>query len=296
MSRWNFFYVRAHRRVAVSLVVILLLLLQTFLGALVLFDHEEEQLSFEVVRAGHAEGQNSIQRLDSVLSYSLYGSSKRYTDGAIANSKLYRMIYPGWDMLVYHDNSVPANVLTSLLGNGVMLINMTGSKLAKSTWRFTAASDHHVLRVCSRDSDSRLSAREKAAVDEWIQSSKKFHVMRDHPSHSRRQHPMCAGMWCAVGDAIRDMTDRLYQHNLTDEYFQDQDFLSQVVWPFARESVLQHDSFSCDQYDGAIPFPTPRDGLEHVGSVYIDGKMRQEDVDVLKQATVPAACAKIRRD
>jgi len=92
------------------------------------------------------------------------------------------------------------------------------------------------------------------------------------------------------------MTDRLYQHNLTDEYFQDQDFLSQVVWPFARESVLQHDSFSCDKYDGAIPFPTPRDGLEHVGSVYIDGKMRQEDVDVLKQATVPAACAKIRRD
>ena len=89
MSRWNFLYVRAHGRVAVSLVVILLLLLQTFLGALVLFDHKEEQLSFEVVRAGHAEGQNSIQRLDSVLSYSLYGSSKRYTDGAIANSKLY---------------------------------------------------------------------------------------------------------------------------------------------------------------------------------------------------------------
>ena len=39
-------------------------------------------------------------------------------------------------------------------------------------------------RYLMRNLDSRLSIREKLAVDEWVSSGKRFHVMRDHPSHS----------------------------------------------------------------------------------------------------------------
>ena len=35
----------------------------------------------------------------------------------------------------------------------------------------------------SRDLDSRLNSRERAAVEEWLQSDKDFHFMRDHPQH-----------------------------------------------------------------------------------------------------------------
>jgi hypothetical protein len=35
----------------------------------------------------------------------------------------------------------------------------------------------------SRDLDSRLNAREISAVNEWIDSDKDFHFMRDHPYH-----------------------------------------------------------------------------------------------------------------
>ena len=44
----------------------------------------------------------------------------------------------------------------------------------------------------SKDLDYRLSLRETAAVQEWLDSNMIFHVMRDHPLH-RMKVP--AGMW-----------------------------------------------------------------------------------------------------
>jgi hypothetical protein len=48
----------------------------------------------------------------------------------------------------------------------------------------------------------------------------------------------------------------------------------------AESSVFQHDSFSRGQYGIDNSFPTTRVGFEHVGSVFINNKMRQSDVDV----------------
>ena len=38
--------------------------------------------------------------------------------------------------------------------------------------------------MVSRDLDSRITAREAAAVADWLASDKAFHFMRDHPAHS----------------------------------------------------------------------------------------------------------------
>ena len=35
----------------------------------------------------------------------------------------------------------------------------------------------------SRDLDSRVNSRERAAVGEWLNSTEDFHFMRDHPLH-----------------------------------------------------------------------------------------------------------------
>ena len=94
------------------------------------------------------------------------------------------------------------------------------------TWRFTAASDSDVDRFCSRDIDGRLTAREAAAVREWVASGKRFHVMRDHPSHSN--YAMSGGMFCATKEGIPNMTDLLKQNNPGGEYIADMDFLNKV--------------------------------------------------------------------
>lgn len=162
---------------------------------------------------------------------------------------------------------------------------MTGSSInSKMSWRFLVAADTDVERYVVRDIDSRLSLREKAAVDEWIESQKKFHVMRDHPSHSH--YNMSGGMWGGTRDALPNINSLLIQRPMSNVYIEDMNFLDSVVWNIAQQSVLQHDSFSCGKFGVDHPFPRKRVGFEHVGSVYIDGKMRQIDVDILKNETL----------
>ena len=156
------------------------------------------------------------------------------------------------------------------------------------SWRFTAGLENDVLRFCSRDIDARLSRREKLAVDAWLKSGKMFHVMRDHPSHSK--FPMSGGMWCASKEAIPLIREHLPEISSSDYYLSDMDWLNSKLWITASKNVLQHDSFSCQEFGGGFPFPSARIGWEHVGSVYIDGKMREGDVKILSNTQQPPEC------
>ena len=151
-------------------------------------------------------------------------------------------------------------------------------------------------RFCCRDIDSRLSVRERVAVLEWEQSGMPFHVMRDHPSHVN--YAMSGGMWCAMcggsdpGAKLKGaMSSLLQKFAPSVAYLQDMDFLNSEIWPIALENgVMQHDSFGCRIWQGSKPFKTQRQDWEHVGSVFVDGKMRQGDVDLLKGGGSEVIC------
>lgn len=59
-------------------------------------------------------------------------------------------------------------------------------------WRFFAIGDSFIDTMMSRDTDSYILQREVDAVNVWLNSDKKFHVMRDHPHHGVN---ILAGMW-----------------------------------------------------------------------------------------------------
>ena len=223
-----------------------------------------------------------------ILSFSLYGNNPRYTQGAIANADLYKKIFSGWTMRVYHDDTVAADTLQKLRSNGVELISKQGVKDNKMSWRFLVVNDHDVAMFCCRDIDSRLSMREELAVKEWIQSGKDFHVMRDHPSHSK--YAMSGGMWCMRKQSFEKIHKLIPLISSSDEYLEDMKWLNNHVWKIASKNVLQHDSFSCDRFGGGMGFPSKRRQWEHVGSVYIDGKMREKDVEILRHTVPPQQC------
>jgi hypothetical protein len=129
-------------------------------------------------------------------------------------------------------------------------------------WRFQINDDPGVLRFLIRDADSRLNLREKAAVDAWVESGRKFHVMRDHRWH---RVPMPGGMWGAVKGAIPDMTALIKASNLANDsaqrsemYGKDQLFLARFIWPLAKNDCMQHDSRKHNRFPGAVDFPTGR--------------------------------------
>ena len=231
-----------------------------------------------------------------VVSYSLYGNSERYTDGALANAQLMRTVYPGWIMRVYCDDTVPKSVL-DLLQNETMvdLVLMDSMQTpAKMSWRFLPIQDETVSIFISRDIDSRLSLRESAAVEEWENSSMPFHVMRDHPSHTNFH--ISGGMWGfqRVNSEVHVGISKLIQEMQNpNEYLQDMNMLNQFIWPIMQKhGVMVHDSFSCDRTT-TRPFPTERPNpREHVGSVFINknSQERAEDVDILVAAQSKHRC------
>ena len=59
-------------------------------------------------------------------------------------------------------------------------------------WRFLPALDSQVEILHVRDLDSNINHREMSAVQEFMNSNKTFHAMRDHPQHGIE---VLAGLW-----------------------------------------------------------------------------------------------------
>ena len=73
-----------------------------------------------------------------------------------------------------------------LLANAVNMFPMI--------WRFFPTLDPQVDAFMSRDLDSIIKLREVDAVEEWLESGKTLHVMRDHPEPGcDREHILTLG-------------------------------------------------------------------------------------------------------
>lgn len=235
-----------------------------------------------------------------VIAMCLYGTNKDYAYGAIQNALLAQRDWPDWTLRIYHDHQIDASVLTVLRDLGVHLVPRqlgTGLTAANVTqlrdvsaghramyWRFDVLADANVTRFIIRDTDAQLSRRDRLAVQEWVDSGRYMHVMRDHPDHSL---PIMGGMWGAVEGLIPasmfgvdSEQDKGYNH--------DQQLLRDKVWPWARTLALVHDSYSCatEEMAGAEwrPFSVQRQSVhDFVGNKY----ERDTDYQGLK---VPEAC------
>ena len=229
----------------------------------------------------HALGATNEVR---VISYGLYGADPRYTVGVVRNAQLAPLVYPGWRVRVYLDNTVPAAVRAELKSLNVELQTMGGDGMGGGIggmfWRFLVAADAGVDRFIVRDCDSRLNPRERLAVEEWIQSGKRVHTLRDHPNHDR---PLNGGMWGGVKLAVADMATLVRKWSNREAYMGDLDFLNQQVWPRAdvKGSQLGHDAYTCTKHPNSRPFPSRRPAdYQHVGQVFFgDGQPRRGDID-----------------
>lgn len=198
------------------------------------------------------------------IAFSLWGDSDIYTIGAIRNAELARMIYPGWEVLVYYNDSVPVKIIEQLKHLGVNVIDMSDSGIYPLFWRFLAADLADASHVVFRDTDSRLSVREKAAVDEWIEAGCVLHVMRDHPYHQvpfgAGKSAILGGMW-GIKAGMIDMKQSIAQFisSHADAYGLDQTFLVDIYDQFS-DSKIVHDEF----FDGR-PFPIKRKDYRFVG-------------------------------
>lgn len=196
--------------------------------------------------------------MNKIISFSLWGNKPKYCVGAIKNAHLIHEIYPNWKARFYVGSDVAKNVVDELKQAEAEIIHCNSSGWNGMFWRFLAADSDDI--VLSRDTDSRLNIREKNAVEEWLNSNKNFHIMRDHPYHTTA---ILGGMWGVRNGLLKGITRLIESYNKNDQYQVDQNFLREVVYPYVASHSFVHDEFFEKK-----PFPTKRVNNEYVGAPF----------------------------
>lgn len=206
-------------------------------------------------------------RQQNLIAFSLFGEQAKYCECAVLNVAESPRLYPDWTCRFYIDESVPSGIVKRLQAGGGEICRVSPQqkqRLPGPMWRFLAYDSPGVQRVIFRDADSVISGREQTAVEAWVASNKRFHLMRDSSTHTEL---ILAGLWGTVGGALPPMQtllDAFLRQPVASAHFADQHFLRQFVWPYASQSLLQHDSVF-GFLDG-LPFPDgPVSAQQHVG-------------------------------
>ena len=208
-----------------------------------------------------------------VISFSLWGENPKYTVGAIKNAEIASVIYPDWICRFYCGKSVPENITSQLKSyKNVEVVDMDEQgDWTGMFWRFYACEDSDVM--ISRDTDSRLSFREKSAVDEWLESNKDFHIMRDHPYHRTE---ILGGMWGCRNGILKNIKKLINDYNKGDFWQVDQNFLREKIYPLVVNQSIIHDSYLKYNTESK-KFPTERINKEFVGDVFDENDIRHPE-------------------
>lgn len=210
-----------------------------------------------------------------VIAFSLYGNANKYCIGALENAALQKGVYPDWTCRFYVDKAtVPQHIISKLHEYNSEIVfckNQYYGKFPEAMfWRFSIMADSSVDRFIVRDTDSRLNIREKYCVDEWIQSNKALHIIRDHKHHN---HRIMGGMWGSVNKYTMQIPyNKLYNSFISKHKdwpklkMLDQKFLAEVIYPRLKDNICVHDNrhFYKDEVVRHIP---DFEGVNFIGEI-----------------------------
>lgn len=226
-----------------------------------------------------------------VISFSIYKapnawenvmetSYEKYINGLKKNIKLISFFYPDWHIYIYHDDNFNPETIEELRLNSLISTKkITDMSISAMQWRFLPHDDEDVDLFIVRDLDSRITKREQISVNEWIDSGKILHIMRDHPHH---HYDILGGMWGMRKQKNFNMYDSIKNWNNTKGYNIDKDwyekwwdmnFLSEVIYKKFSENSFINSSFHMIE-SWAKPFTEERENNHFVGEIFLENDER----------------------
>ena len=195
-----------------------------------------------------------------VFSFCLYGPyNERYYPGMIQNIQLIHKHFPGWFIYVYVGSDVTTEMIGRLESAPQVIIRFTGiTGIVNMVHRFFPIDEPGVDVMFVRDADSRIHARDRWAIRQFLVSSYMAHTIRDHTDHQSR---IMGGLWGIRKLAGINIHEQYALYEANPQNFGmawDQDFLSSRIYPLVAPILLAHigrgPSFSLEKVE---PFTTP---------------------------------------
>jgi hypothetical protein len=114
-------------------------------------------------------------------------------------------------------------------------------------WRFYPIENKDIDIFLSRDVDSRITEREMKFVNEWINSKKLFHTIRDHPGHAIEILGGTFGVKVKEFNKISNLKKiDHYKENFYKRFNKNQDrqpdqiFLKEYIWTLIKNNHMAH--------------------------------------------------------
>ena len=167
--------------------------------------------------------------VDKYFTFSIWGDNPKYLQGAIRNAELAEEIFPEWKCVFYYDSTVPKETIDELSTFKNTIVKEVTDNSFGAFWRFEMMFNNLGV-ILSRDTDSRLSLREKELIDNWLESEYNYMIIRDHDAHY--EFPILAGMW-GKKNVLMDssLKDAMQEYVSVKQYLVDQFYLRDHVWP-----------------------------------------------------------------
>ncbi len=185
---------------------------------------------------------NTENPSENLVVFSIAKYSEATMESAITNALYCRVVYPGWRCRFYLPSDFPLDAQRKLIGTGAQIVQVAGRGRLKDPafWSLHVLGDKKVKYFLMRDIRCQVNVRERLAVDDWLDTRRWFHVMRDHYSHTELILP---GMWCGANGALPPITEMLkgFAPDLLSSGTHLTAFLGDRVWPTIRGSVCIHD-------------------------------------------------------
>lgn len=124
----------------------------------------------------------------------------------------------------------------------------------------------------SRDADSRINQRDRWCIDQFINSDKNFHIIRDHDCHQQR---IMGGMFGIKNNKSFNY-EQLYKeyidnnHSVDNQaYCHDQQFLENKIYPLIKNDVLIHTNIVLYEGETNQFIECPHNNTNFVGNVIL---------------------------
>lgn len=196
------------------------------------------------------------------MSFCLYGTEPNYYTGLLENLTLLQAWCPTVSVVVYKGVCDPSWTLP----RWVRVVETGKEGAINMLYRYLPLLTEPVGFV--RDTDSRITERDRWCMTEFLSSSRLYHVIRDHRWH---KSPIMGGLF----GWKRPLPDLVLPLDLTAEYGTDEAVLTTVLYPRIVSELLVHTNIYARHREHSERIQLPRtDPSDFVGNVVWNGTPR----------------------
>jgi len=200
-----------------------------------------------------------------LIAFSLYGDEDRYINNIESCINSYKTYFPDWQIRIYLSQDIPGKIFNRLRESGCEIIVMKskGKDFRYTYWRFLPLDDVNLEMILIRDIDSIASEREKKMVDDWLYSSKKLHIIRDHMLHNAK---IMGGMWgLRINKIPYGILEKMHRFTKKNRHGSDQQFL-EIIYNYHVTDMHVNDVIHRYYDESPIIIPNPHQHF-HIGQI-----------------------------